>query len=118
MVNMKRLFFAEEHYRTTDAIASRVFELATRLGQSGDAGAVEILAVDSDNRLRTVQLLLGPASQLVVASADEINTTIDDAAVVDELDRLLADARPPRERADTRAVVEAGDEEPRLDMDY
>ena len=65
---MKRILYASGSVLTGDDIAHSLVNYAAVLARAGSADTVLIPAV-TDHESRTVEMLLGPASQLIVEDA-------------------------------------------------
>lgn len=66
---MKRILYANGSVLTGDAIAHSVVLYATTLAKAGLADAILVPVVEGDGR--TVEMLLGPSSQLIVEDAGQ-----------------------------------------------
>lgn len=81
---MKQVTYAGTSFITGNAIADSLLALVAALGVSRETASVHIPALDDDERVTSVDLVIGPASEVVAVgvqtSAPEL---IDDAAVID-----------------------------------
>lgn len=84
---MKSVVYGETKVMTGDAIAEAVLAYAAALGENGTTDIVEVPTFDAAGCTATAQLLLGPASQVLieVAPDDELEPENDD--LVNELTR-------------------------------
>ncbi|MCU1514759.1 MAG: hypothetical protein JWO10_1849 [Microbacteriaceae bacterium] len=79
---MKRISYAGSTVLTGDDIADAVVQYAAALAREEKSAAIDIPAVSEDGRLITANLLIGPASQLVVIPEDtSFDEIIDDKIV-------------------------------------
>ena len=85
---MKQVTYAGTSFITGTAIADSLLALVAALGVSRETASVNIPALDADERVTSVDLVIGPASEVVAigitTAAPEL---IDDAAVLDLDDR-------------------------------
>ncbi|WP_022884847.1 hypothetical protein [Glaciibacter superstes] len=82
---MKRLSYAGESFLTADAVADEVVRLVAALGGGHGPEALEIPAVTPGGGTVLVQLVVGPASQLVSVPEQE---TLDEPETTDVVSRL------------------------------
>jgi hypothetical protein len=66
---MKRILYANGSVLTGDAIAHSVVQYATTLAKVGSADAILVPAVQGDGG--TVEMLIGPSSQLIIEDAGQ-----------------------------------------------
>src|ERR1700710_1856719 len=62
---MKRISYSGGSFLTTDGVADALLHFVAALGSSHRAEAIEIPVVHDDGEADTVQLVIGPASELV-----------------------------------------------------
>lgn len=67
---MKRILYANGSVLTGDAIAHSVVQYATTLAKAGSADAILVPVVHGDTGT-TVEMLIGPASQLIIEDAGQ-----------------------------------------------
>jgi hypothetical protein len=105
---MKRINYASGDLLTDDEIADALMEYARVLAIVGSADVVTFPGVDRGGDLREIQLVVGPASQLLSTSTDEPAVEMDAAAAVEEL-RRRARRRLPNslDVGDTRGPSES-----------
>lgn len=96
---MRRISYSDDGFVTTDAVAERLLEYAKLLGRTGSDDVVQVPAVGDDGEIVSVELLIGPASQLLAREvvAPEVDLGSDD--LLAELDRRIAKAGPSRATA-------------------
>lgn len=105
---MKLIHYAGETFLTGDGIADALLDYATALARRARADRVE-LPVVSDGQLGRIEIVLGPASQLVVetrelddANADELQ----DGELESDIRRRTAVLHNPRPMASALSVDE------------
>jgi hypothetical protein len=87
---VKYIVYGENRVLTGDAIAAAVVGYAAALGQNGTTDIVEVPTSDEAGTAVTAELLLGPASQIMVEVAPEDELEPEDDALVAELVRRTA----------------------------
>lgn len=87
---MKYVVYGENKVMTGDAIAEAVLAYAAALGENGTTDIVEIPTADEDGVGVVAELLLGPASQVMVESAPDDELEPEDEDLVNELVRRTA----------------------------
>ncbi|KZX20332.1 hypothetical protein [Rathayibacter tanaceti] len=99
---MRRIHYAEDSIVTGDEIALAVLEYARMLAVTSTADTVEVPVLHGDG-IRSVQLLLGPASQMFVE---------DEPSVVDEIvdTELVADLQDRADRLRSPSPVYSADD--------
>ena len=93
---MRRIHYVDAAVTTGDAVAAAVLSYARELARAGTADTVDIPVLLDAGGFGRAQLLVGPASQLVVTEADPDQEGVVDPAVVADLDgrrHLLASRR-------------------------
>lgn len=93
---MKRLSYAGESFLTTDAVADEVVRFVAALGGGHGPEALEIPAVTNDGGTMLVQLVVGPASQLVSVPEQVVQGEPDTTDVVSRLRKRIEALRSPR----------------------
>ncbi|OIH92717.1 MULTISPECIES: hypothetical protein [unclassified Curtobacterium] len=88
---MKYVVYGENKVMTGDAIAEAVLAYAAALGENGTTDIVEIPTSDQDGLAATAQVLLGPASQVMIEVAPEDELEPEDQDLVNELTRRTAE---------------------------
>jgi hypothetical protein len=84
---MFRVTYAGESFLTGEAIGDAVLSYARKLAINEHADTVSIPGLLEDGSPTTVELLIGPASQIVLAQVDSDHPDPIDASVVEELTR-------------------------------
>jgi hypothetical protein len=87
---MKYIVYGENRVMTGDAIAEAVIAYAAALGQNGTTDIVDVPTSDEHGTATTAELLLGPASQLMIEIAPDDELEPEDEALVAELVRRAA----------------------------
>jgi hypothetical protein len=89
---MRRIVYAGTTFLTGDDLAASLLDYARALARKGSSDTVALPARMASGSVETVQILIGPASQLVSEPADLEGPEIEDAAAVAELHRRSAEA--------------------------
>jgi hypothetical protein len=87
---MKYIVYGENRVMTGDAIAEAVIAYAAALGQNGTTDIVDVPTSDQHGSATTAELLLGPASQLMIETAPDDELEPEDEGLVAELVRRAA----------------------------
>ena len=98
---MHQISYAGDTFVTSDRVADKVLEYARTLGQAGSDDTIHIPAVDDSGVIWQVQLLIGPASQLVARQVEGDERNLDEDGLLDDLDRRIASFAPPLRTAVT-----------------
>jgi hypothetical protein len=106
---MKRIAYAGIVVITGDRIADAIISYAAALARQGGADAVSIPAVDEEGNETSAQILIGPASQLVVEPVDTGTAELTDESLVSWLDAQTARLGP------SRPVLEDSVDSPAID---
>jgi len=104
---VKRILYSSGGFLTADVIADALMEYASVLAIVGSADVVACPGVDERGRTRRIQLVLGPASQIMAMDTDEPDTELDLADALEDL-RRRAHHRLPS----AIDVADAGDRAP------
>ncbi|WP_426625685.1 hypothetical protein ACPPVW_06390 [Leifsonia sp. McL0607] len=94
---MRRIEYAGGAFYTGDAIAEALLDYARELARNSTADTVFIPAQGIDGDMRRVEVLLGPASQLLSEPMSLVGAEITDEALVERIRHLsdrLAAGRP------------------------
>jgi hypothetical protein len=67
---MKRILYANAEFTTDDAVADALLEYASVLAIINSADVVQFPGVDTDGAVRRMEIVIGPASQLLAMDAD------------------------------------------------
>jgi hypothetical protein len=100
---MKRILYANGGFLTDDTVADALMDYASVLAIVGSADVISCPGLDEQGKLRRIQMLIGPASQILAMSTDDPPRQMDADEAVAELRRRAA-ARLP----DSIDVGEAG----------
>lgn len=95
---MRRVSYAGGFLDTSDAIAAAVLHYAATLANHDRADTIQVPAIGLPGGAETVELLVGPASQLV-------SSPIDDAGDDPAGDEFLADIGVRTDRLEHRYIV-------------
>ena len=86
---MKYIQYADGTLMTSDLIADSLLELVAELGRRGTSEVVHIATVDeADGSLQTIDLVIGPASQMTARPAQSGFAEPEDAGIVGVLKNL------------------------------
>ena len=113
---MKQITYAGTSFVTGTDIADSLLQLVAALGGSAATAAVRVPALGEDNTITTIDLVIGPSSEMVASEVDvEADELIDTIAVVD-LDKQTHLLDRPRAAATTSTdFLTSGWNEPALD---
>lgn len=84
---MRRILYASGGFVTDNAIAHALMDYASVLAVVGSSDVVECKGLDETGTVRSIQLLLGPASQIMAMQTDDADIEMDVDATVAELQR-------------------------------
>jgi hypothetical protein len=87
---MHQISYSGDTFVTSDDIAAKVLDYARALGQAGSDDTIEIPAVDESGAVWNVQLLIGPASELVSRQVEGDDQDLHADELLAELDRRIA----------------------------
>ena len=87
---MQQISYSGDTFVTSDDIAAKVLEYARTLGLAGSDDTIQIPAVDESGTVWKVQLLIGPASELVSRQVEGNDQDLHAADLLAELDRRIA----------------------------
>jgi len=88
---MKYIVYGENRIMTGDAIAAAALAYAAALGENGTTDIVEVPTADEDGTGVKAEILLGPASQIMVETAPDDELEPEDEELVNELRRRTAE---------------------------
>lgn len=91
---MKTVIYAGIEFVTGDDIASALFGCGQALAEAGEAETVSIPTVEPDGAISSVTVLIGPASQIVMKSAQVDVDELVDVTAVAHLDAIRHRLRP------------------------
>lgn len=101
---MKRILYASGGFLTDDATAESLMEYARVLAVINSADVVRCQAVDDGGAVRDLQLLVGPASQILSMDTDEPHVELDKAVSNELRDRARRRLPDPMEISDAGAA--------------
>lgn len=85
---MKRILYATAEFTTDDTIADALLEYASVLAIVNSADVVAFPGLDSDGTVRRMQIVIGPASQLIAIETDVTGELEADEAAAEIRDRI------------------------------
>lgn len=91
---MRTIAYLSQVLVTDDTIAELVIDYARSLALNGTSDTVSIPTVGSDGTPAEVELLLGPASQMMSSTTDSPHVDLDAAAAIEEIRRKIARLTP------------------------
>ncbi|MFP3464920.1 hypothetical protein [Leifsonia sp. SIMBA_070] len=111
---MRRIVYAGTAFYTGDALAEALLEYSRALARHGIADTVMVPGRTGQGEVGDVEVLIGPASQIVSEPADLIGPDIEDEELVAHLRRLTAQLAPgkPEEEATAADDERQGQEQP------
>ena len=93
---MKRIHYVEDHVVTGDDIAAAVVSYARSLAIAGRSDTVDLPGLDDAGEARRYQLLLGPASQMLVSDEPWAGVEVLDAELVADIEARSAGIAGPQ----------------------
>ncbi|KQM26006.1 hypothetical protein ASL10_11395 [Frigoribacterium sp. Leaf8] len=90
---VKRIHYTDEYLVTGDAIAAAVVEYARALAMQNKSDMVDLPGMDRGGVHQRFQVLLGPASQMLVSEEQTDEAEIDDGALVDDIEGRIGRLR-------------------------
>jgi len=115
---MRRIVYAGTVFYTGDELAEALLEYARALGQQGVADTVFIPGRTMQGDVDEVEMLVGPASQIVSEPVELMGPELQDPKLVDRLRAMsaqLAPRRPQAEPTDGEAGATGTDGRPGFD---
>ena len=86
---MRKIHYSGGELITSEAVAQSVLEYAAALGNRGQAATIDVPAVGLPRGAKTVELLVGPASQLAAEPVDaELEVLDDEPFLLDIQERI------------------------------
>ncbi|HEY8590291.1 MAG TPA: hypothetical protein VIL55_12145 [Naasia sp.] len=82
---MKELSYADRHVVTADEIADGVLQYAKALATAHLADTVTMPALGEDGRISTVEMLIGPSSQITSVPVSDSSVVIPVEATITDL---------------------------------
>ncbi|WP_348788014.1 hypothetical protein [Leifsonia sp. NPDC080035] len=107
---MRRIVYAGGTLYTGDAIAEALLAYARALARNGTADTVFVPAHTAEGDDGTIELLVGPASQLVSEPVELAGPELADDDLVERLRTLTAELEPRRPEAQSAADVDLTDD--------
>lgn len=96
---MHQISYAGDTFVTTDRIARAVLDYARALGRVGADDTIEIPAVDDSGEVWKIELLIGPASQLVARQVEGEEQDLQAEELLADLSRRVASFDTPNRAA-------------------
>jgi hypothetical protein len=96
---MKRVFYSSGSLLTGDRTADAVVKYAEVLAARSSSDTIDIPIVLEDGTVARAQLLIGPASQLVVVPQEHSAEAPDDDATIEELSKRTLSLSSPHPQA-------------------
>jgi hypothetical protein len=103
---MKRVTYAGTSFVTGTLLADSLLDLVAALGSHGATASVTLPSVDEDGRVASVDLVIGPSSEVIAVDSPERDPELVDDAALTSLEDHRAALSPPR------AEVSGADIEP------
>ena len=110
MERMKRLHYAGGALLVGDAVAHEILAYARELGLRGIADTVRIAGRSLDGDPEQAELLIGPASQLLLVEDDAPEDPAADAQTLADLSQRRGALEPRVEHVAAEDQADAGDE--------
>jgi hypothetical protein len=92
---MRRVTYAGGSFVTADDIASLLLEYAAALANHDRAAAIHVPAIDLPHGATTIEVLVGPASQLLAEPVDDIGRVPDGGEFVADIRARIAELDKP-----------------------
>jgi hypothetical protein len=108
---MRRIAYADNHFVTTDAVAAKVLDYARVMGNVATDDVVHLPTVGEDGQVRSVDMLLGPASQITAEEIEGPELDLGADALLLDLERRIALLRTPHAAVDDEADLTGYDPE-------
>jgi hypothetical protein len=86
---VKRIHYTDEYMVTGDTIAAAVVEYARALAMKNKSDMVDLPGMDRTGLHQRFQILLGPASQMLVSEEQTDEAEIDDPGLVDDIEARI-----------------------------
>lgn len=93
---MRRIVYAGTSFLTGDELAASLLDYARALARQGSSDTVSLPAKTASGAVGTVEILIGPASQLVSEPAELEGPEIEDAIALADLHKRNAATGPHR----------------------
>jgi hypothetical protein len=102
---MKRVYYASGSVLTGDRTADAIVHYAEELASKESSDTIDIPVALGDGEIGRAQLLIGPASQLVVVPEPGEDAGPDDEATLEELSRRRRSMSSPHPQASDEASI-------------
>jgi len=109
---MKRIFYASGSVVTGDRTADAVITYAQVLADREASDVIEIPVFSADGTVGRAQLLVGPASQLMVVSESERHVEFDDEETLRHIDQRIEGLLRPKAQPVDSGDLEADSDAP------
>ena len=93
---MRKLFYAGGSVIVSDQMCKAVLRYARALAHADTADLIAIPSLTNDNKLGIAHMLIGPASQLLSAPAEDLPVDLEDSRAVEILEARTKNAHPDR----------------------
>jgi hypothetical protein len=94
---VKRIAYADTVFVTDDGVADALMAYARTLALVSAADVVQVPGLDSSGVLRTFELLVGPASQMISSDVDDEPVAMAAEEAVEDLSQRRSKRLPPAE---------------------
>ncbi len=91
---MQRIWYANGQFLTDDRIADALMDYARVLAIIDSADVVRLPGLDIEGNIREIQLIIGPASQILAMATDEPQRDMDAETIVAQM-RQRAEQKLP-----------------------
>ena len=118
---MRKITYAGTAFYTGDALAEALLEYARALARHDIADTVFVLGRTTQGDVDQIEVLLGPASQMVSEPIELVGSELEDPDLVRRLGELtaqLAPRKPAAERFDEKTGRTAADGRPGFDDSF
>lgn len=106
---MRRIVYAGSAFYTGDTLAETLLEYARALARHGIADTVFVPGRTMQGDLDRVELLLGPASQIVSEPVELMGAELEDTELVAHLRDLIARLAPHKPQAESADEADRDD---------
>jgi hypothetical protein len=106
---MRRIVYAGSAFYTGDTLAETLLEYARALARHGIADTVFVPGRTTQGDFDRVELLLGPASQIVSEPVELMGAELEDADLVAHLQELTAKLAPHKPQTESGAETDGAD---------
>jgi hypothetical protein len=112
---MKRITYADVSFLTDDRVADALMDYARTLAAVDSADVVRLPGIDETGALRTYELVVGPASQMITRDADDAPVPMAVEETLADLGKRRARRFPPGEDLALAGLPEGDPESTELD---